>query len=840
MTRVPSEHHALSHATLRDRLSLAAKRSYADPAGPNARRGWDPSTPASATVIDLGRGLFDSFALALHVLWTYQQAWAEETFLSSARLETSTSKLLAHLGYEPRPGAAAVGLQHFRCKTGTSATLAVGTSVIAAAKSETERPVTYETLAPLQIVPELNELRAFMPRRAGGAGDDGGTGGAGGAGGTGSQDGGGAGESGDPDTVPSELDGEPGGMPPEGGLFGEGSVLDALRERIEIARHGPLEERRVARARQDARKLAGLVKQLDLAGNAACQASLDTLCQKLCEAQKIVASAKPPAGRPVGALSEAQEILSRQLRNLAKRQADAVKALECALAPAPGETPEQHAHRLDCMVKFLDAFVGLLLQEARDQLVLLRGSEALNRLDRAFGAGADAVGPLGTAASGSDQLFLLSVGGVAPPVRPGDWLVIAEDIAAIAADGKETKRRLYREAVRVIHVRQQTPPGERSELTSINFQPPLERAYALDQVVLLGNNTLVSEGKGVVEIGIPSNDRRTVPLSQTPLTWLRDPSAAKGRRAEVSLSVGGQEWRCVPTLLDAGPDDAVFSVESLPGGGARVRVGDGQNGAVLPLDVGIELAYRVGLGSGGNRSALRADAPGTANPAIDVTFNPLPFSGGADPEPAGLARTLGPAGVGAGDRAVSLRDVQALAEVVDGVRRARVFSDPLQRRTLVVVVVGANGAALAPAELDAVRRHLLARVPPAVDVKVESRILVPVSLRALLRIVPGEDPVRVVRAARLRLGIDTGPGAAPGLLSAERLDIGDDLYLSQVYTALDAIKGLRSVVVRALHRSSEGEHRSDRVLTTARELLVWSTALGGQGVELLYEEARDS
>src|SRR5262249_9127032 len=149
------------------------------------------------------------------------------------------------------------------------------------------------------------------------------------------------------------------------------------------------------------------------------------------------------------------------------RYKDAVDALQEALAPCEGETRKQYARRLDRMVTFLDSLIGVLLQEARDQLVLLHGSGALDRLDRAFGPGRTSVG--GGAAAGTDALYLMPVIGkdgvkVSPPVRPGDWLVLAEDLSTVAPDGKETKQRIYREAVRVIRLRRQVPRGERAEL----------------------------------------------------------------------------------------------------------------------------------------------------------------------------------------------------------------------------------------------------------------------------------------------------------------------------------------------------------------------------------------
>ncbi|RKH37890.1 hypothetical protein, partial [Corallococcus sicarius] len=161
MSRVPATHQALTHEQLRTRLGETARTTFART---DEAPTWNPLAYAAPSSVDLGRGVLDSVALALHVLWTYQQAWAEEGFLATARLEDSVSKLLGHIGYRPSPGTAAVGLQHFRCKANVRGTLPAGFAVTSAAEGE-EAAATFETLAPLRLLPELNELRAFLPPR---------------------------------------------------------------------------------------------------------------------------------------------------------------------------------------------------------------------------------------------------------------------------------------------------------------------------------------------------------------------------------------------------------------------------------------------------------------------------------------------------------------------------------------------------------------------------------------------------------------------------------------------------------------------------------------------------
>ena len=95
---------------------------------------WDPTRTSGIT--DHGRGLLDATALALHVLWTYQGAWADEGALANARLPASVWRLLALVGYHPDPGTGAFGLQHLRAKDGVTAVLPPGSG------SARRRPVT--------------------------------------------------------------------------------------------------------------------------------------------------------------------------------------------------------------------------------------------------------------------------------------------------------------------------------------------------------------------------------------------------------------------------------------------------------------------------------------------------------------------------------------------------------------------------------------------------------------------------------------------------------------------------------------------------------------------------
>jgi len=175
------------------------------------------------------------------------------------------------------------------------------------------------------------------------------------------------------------------------------------------------------------------------------------------------------------------------------------------------------------------------------------------------------------------------------------------------------------------------------------------------------------------------------------------------------------------------------------------------------------------------------------------------------------------------------------------VRRARVFRDPRRPRSLTVVVCGPRTAPLHAADLAALRAYLAVRVPPEIDVGVENRILVPVRVRIHVNYEAGADPISLIATIRERLGVEAHAGGSPGLLDPERVKLGDDLELSEIYGAVDGAPGLYSMVVTQLHRASQKHGLHDRIIAGAREMLVWAKPdpVLGDGVELAYEQGGD-
>lgn len=196
----------------------------------------------------------------------------------------------------------------------------------------------------------------------------------------------------------------------------------------------------------------------------------------------------------------------------------------------------------------------------------------------------------------------------------------------------------------------------------------------------------------------------TPPLGHSPLTWaeplpicgcasallVQDPRMAT---PEVLLSATADGvdtlWRPRPDLLESGPDDRVFVVETDEQGVAHLRFGDGTNGAVAPAGAAFSARYRVGKGPAGNVGAetiVQIVRLGVSDPGIVLhPRNPLPASGGTAPETMEEIRQFAPyAFRDQLERAITAADYATLA--ADDARR-------LEERPLLYPIAAAKAKA---------------------------------------------------------------------------------------------------------------------------------------------------
>jgi hypothetical protein len=259
---------------------------------------------------------------------------------------------------------------------------------------------------------------------------------------------------------------------------------------------------------------------------------------------------------------------------------------------------------------------------------------------------------------------------------------------------------------------------------------------------ITGNIALADHGRTVAvrdAIDLDDADPCAVVVDCTDLTYAVAYDPAQGLSARVALCPDAQcaqpafalqpvlrdpvmrggawpvaAWAGRRDLLGAAPGDLVFAVEPHGANAVRLRFGDGRNGCRPDRDLAYIPSFRAGCGISGNIGAGTIAHVVAGDPRIVAVTNPLPGSGGVDPEPLAAARTHALAAVGSDaiDRCVTAADYAQAAERFCDVRsaQAEVLAQPGGRR-IILTVVRATGdaddrawqaallAALAPVQL---------------------------------------------------------------------------------------------------------------------------------------------
>ena len=137
----------------------------------------------------------------------------------------------------------------------------------------------------------------------------------------------------------------------------------------------------------------------------------------------------------------------------------------------------------------------------------------------------------------------------------------------------------------------------------------------------------------------------------------------------VSVTINGETWTKVYSLMLSAADDETFSIRTLAIGSVIVTFGDGTFGSKLPTDATIEVSYRTGGGVSGNinlntiSTSITGIIPSTFSPVTILLTNDTDSgSGGRNAETLEEARVNIPFATRTNDRAVTLEDYQTVAQ----------------------------------------------------------------------------------------------------------------------------------------------------------------------------------
>jgi hypothetical protein len=440
-----------------------------------------------------------------------------------------------------------------------------------------------------------------------------------------------------------------------------------------------------------------------------------------------------------------------------------------------------------------------LLKQTRRHELLTRAQ--LDELKRLFG-----------------ERSLAAVGLVTPGKRRGHAPGTEEQSAALERLLARAEEFLEKKRKRLTVLRRRALAGyaltqlEHEELVEMFGQSLIERLGIRSDLML-----------GPASAALQQNPRDAVPSIVVNELPLESPQGGGGEtdtdtsgNAAVPEIAGVKQWTPVRNLLGSQGRDRHFVAEIDDEGFAHLRFGDNDLGrAPVPGSI-LQAEYRVGQGRAGNVGAgAIAHLVFSRNSVTGVEVlsvrNPLPARGGTEPEPTSEAKLYAPTAFRKIlQRAVTADDYASLAASgnTSAVQQAAASLLWTGSWYEIQVAVDPRGTEEPDAQLlEEVSDSLASVRRMGQDLSVRFARYVPLELELVVCVQP-QYLRGHVKAALLDIFSNRRlPNGQSGLFHPDNLTFGDDIYMSKLVAAAQAVPGVESVTVGRLERLYEGRNQ---------------------------------
>lgn len=356
----------------------------------------------------------------------------------------------------------------------------------------------------------------------------------------------------------------------------------------------------------------------------------------------------------------------------------------------------------------------------------------------------------------------------------------------------------------VYHTQVQWPGA--SAQTIVEFQKPLTNSYVRSSVKISANVAPAGHGERLSEIIGSGNSgisgQKFIP-SKANLTFVPAVND-NGQSAEIDVRVNDVQWSEGDNLNQLDATDEKFLVSIKADQSTTVGFGDGQCGARLPTGFSnVKASYRVGLGESGNVDPGSISQLKSPPLGVEKATNPVPATGGINPENVFQGRRNAPIKLASISRIVSAKDFEFFARNQAAVAKAhsKIVNAGAKDKVILTVALGN-------------------------DVVLDKQSLVYESLKASIEKASGSAfPCEIVtrRLKLLRLAVDVK--ARPGWqfekveneirerlmnrFSFERAEFGQDIFLADVVSTIQRSSGVEYCNVTTFHGITQTSDQQD-------------------------------
>jgi uncharacterized phage protein gp47/JayE len=249
-------------------------------------------------------------------------------------------------------------------------------------------------------------------------------------------------------------------------------------------------------------------------------------------------------------------------------------------------------------------------------------------------------------------------------------------------------------------------------------------------------------------------------------------------------------WKYFAQITDAGPIDSAYTITQDNTGNSFIVFGDGTNGRIPPMGLGVFVTYRYGVGLAGNVGTNAVVSFAQAIVGTQSVTNNVAASGGTDVESMDSMRISIPRSVKSLNRAVTVDDYANLALQVPGVVRALAAGSFFTTVTVYIAPVG--GGQPSTTLTTSVRTYLSTRSVVGTVTSVTGPRYMPVNISITVNVLSAYNQASVISSVRTQLEL---------AFLFDNRDFGEIISVGEIYRLLQDIIGVDFVTITKMVRS---------------------------------------